>query len=59
MLLTPGEHRLRLALPGYLPFETTVELRPYQKLKIQTDLVKGSVIQAGALVSKDGESISA
>jgi hypothetical protein len=53
MLLTPGEHRLRLALPGYLPFETTVELRPYQKLKIQTDLVKGSVIQAGALVSKD------
>jgi hypothetical protein len=59
MLLTPGEHRLRLALPGYLPFETTVELRPYQKLKIQTDLLKGSVIQAGALVSKDGESISA
>jgi PEGA domain len=53
MLLTPGAHRLRLALPGYLPFETTVELRPYQKLKIQTDLVKGSVIQAGALVSKD------
>jgi PEGA domain len=53
MLLTPGEHHLRIALLGYLPFETTVELRPYQKLKIQTELVKGSVIQAGALVSKD------
>ena len=53
MLLTPGEHRVRVALPGYLPFETTVDLRPYQKLKIQTELVKGSVVEAGALVSKN------
>ena len=53
MLLTPGEHRVRIALPGYLPFETTVDLRPYQKLKIQTELVKGSVVEAGALVSKN------
>lgn len=53
MLLTPGEHHVRVALPGYLPFETTVALRPYQKLKIQTELVKGSVIEAGALVSKN------
>ncbi len=42
MLLTPGQHRLRIALPGYLPFDTMVDLRPQQKLKIQTDLVKGS-----------------
>ena len=27
MLLTPGQHRLRIALPGYLPFDTTVDLR--------------------------------
>jgi hypothetical protein len=53
MLLTPGKHHVRIALPGYLPFETTVDLRPYQKLKIQTDLVKGSVVEAGALVSKN------
>ena len=53
MLLTPGEHRVRIALPGYLPFETTVDLRPYQKLKIQTELVKGSVVEAGSLVSKN------
>jgi PEGA domain len=53
MLLTPGEHHVRVALPGYLPFETTVDLRPYQKLKIQTELVKGSVVEAGALVSKN------
>src|SRR5215475_31587 len=27
MLLTPGRHSVRLALPGYLPFETVVDLR--------------------------------
>jgi hypothetical protein len=52
MLLTPGRHRVRLALPGYLPFETTVDLRPQQKLKIETALVRGSVTEAGSLVSQ-------
>jgi len=52
MLLTPGRHRVRLALPGYLPFETTVDLRPHQKLKIETALVKGSITEAGSLVSQ-------
>lgn len=52
MLLAPGQHRVRLALPGYLPFETTVELRAHQKLKIETALVKGSITEAGSLVSQ-------
>ena len=52
MLLTPGQHRLHVALPGYLPFDTSVDLRPQQKLKIQTDLVKGSITEAGAQVNK-------
>jgi PEGA domain len=52
MLLTPGQHRLRIALPGYLPFDTMVDLRPQQKLKIQTELVKGSVTEAGSQVIK-------
>jgi PEGA domain len=51
MLLTPGQHRVRLALPGYQPFETTVTLRDHQKLKIETKLIKGSITEAGALVS--------
>jgi hypothetical protein len=50
MLLTPGRHNIRLALPGYLPFETVVDLRAHQKLKIQTELVKGSITEAGTLV---------
>jgi len=52
MLLTPGQHRLHIALPGYLPFDTMVDLRPQQKLKIQTDLVKGSITEAGSEVNK-------
>jgi hypothetical protein len=53
MLLVPGRHRVRIALPGYLPFETIVELRPHQKLKIETELLKGSITEAGGLVSKN------
>lgn len=53
MLLTPGQHHVRIALPGYLPFETAVDLRPRQKLKIKTELVKGSITDAGSLVSQD------
>ena len=53
MLLTPGQHRVRVALPGYLPFDTVVDLRPYQKLKIQTALVKGSIVEAGSLVKQN------
>ena len=52
MLLTPGQHRLHIALPGYLPLDTMVDVRPQQKLKIQTDLVKGSITEAGSQVSK-------
>ena len=52
MLLTPGQHHLRIALPGYLPFDTMVDLRAQQKLKIQTDLVKGSITGAGPQVNK-------
>jgi PEGA domain-containing protein len=52
MLLTPGRHSVRVALPGYLPFETVVDLRPHQKLKIQTELVKGSITDAGSLVNQ-------
>jgi len=55
MLLTPGQHHVRIALPGYLPFETVVDLRPHQKLKIETALVRGSITEAGALVSQNAQ----
>jgi PEGA domain len=52
LLLTPGEHQIRLELPGYQPFETVVTLRDHQKLKIATKMMKGSITEAGALVSR-------
>jgi hypothetical protein len=53
MLMTPGEHRLHIALPGYLPFDTVLNLRPHQKLEIKTELAKGSITQAGSLVTPE------
>ncbi len=52
LLLTPGAHNLRIALPGYQPFETTMSLRPDQKMKIKTALMTGSITEAGALVNE-------
>jgi len=47
------KHRLRIALPGYLPFETVLNVRAHQKLKIQTELAKGSISEAGTLVTEE------
>jgi PEGA domain len=40
MLVAPGAHRIRIALPGYETFETDINPRPDQKVEIKTDLVK-------------------
>ena len=50
LLLIPGQHKVRIALPGYQPFETTVNLRDHQKMKIETQLVKGSITEQGSSV---------
>jgi hypothetical protein len=46
MTVTPGEHRIKVELPGYRTFETSISLRPGQKSEIKTDLVKGSIQDA-------------
>lgn len=58
ILLTPGEHKVRIALPGYQPFETTINLAPRQKMKVETRLMTGSISEAGALVSREQENSS-
>ena len=50
LLLIPGSHKIRVALPGYEPFETVVNLRDRQKMKIETKLVKGSITDEGGSV---------
>ena len=50
MAVVPGTHRIKIELPGYRTFETEVSVLPGQKAEIKTDLVKGSIEQAGPLI---------
>ena len=47
MLVSAGKHHVKIALPGYQPFETEVNLLANQKITIKTDLLQTSVSQAG------------
>ena len=47
MVIAPGKHHIRIALAGYQDFTTEINLRPKQKITIKTDLVPGSITQAG------------
>ena len=53
MLVSPGKHRLKIALPGYQAFDTEVSLLPRQKITIKTDLLPGSITQAGPSIKHD------
>jgi PEGA domain-containing protein len=52
LLVTPGKHRVKIELPGYRTFETEVNLIAGQKSEVKTELVKGSIEQAGAEIKK-------
>lgn len=52
LLISPGKHRIKIALPGYQTFETEINLQPNQKFTLKTDLVAGSITQAGSLIKK-------
>ena len=47
LLVSPGKHHIKLALPGYQDFETDITVVANQKSTIKTELVKGSITQAG------------
>ncbi|HWZ96142.1 MAG TPA: PEGA domain-containing protein [Candidatus Dormibacteraeota bacterium] len=53
MLVSPGKHRVKIALPGYRTFETEINLLPKQTFTIKTELVKGSITQADPLIKKE------
>jgi hypothetical protein len=40
MLVAPGTHQIRIALPGYQTFETDIAPLANQKVEIKTDLIK-------------------
>src|SRR5271165_770879 len=39
MIVVPGKHRFKIALPGFKTFETEVDLQPRQKFALRTDLM--------------------
>jgi hypothetical protein len=50
MLIAPGAHKIRIALPGYQTFETDINPLGQQKVEIKTDLVKNGAPLADPLL---------
>lgn len=40
LLIAPGDHKIKIALPGFKTFETEINPAPKQKVEIKTDLLK-------------------
>jgi len=53
MLVSPGKHEIKIALPGYRDFTTEVNLLPKQKTTIETKLLEGSITQADPSVKQN------
>src|ERR1700693_1178392 len=53
MLVAPGQHRIRIALPGYQTFETAINPIANQKVEIKTDLVKNGAPLSEPLVNTE------
>ncbi len=58
MVLPSGTYSLRITLPGYLPFETKITLRPRQKFEVKTELFSGSIKDAGPLIEQQRTRLS-
>ena len=50
--LAPGKHHIKVELAGYRTFETDVTLIAGQKSEMKTELVKGSIEDAGSEIKK-------
>jgi len=53
MLVAPGTHQIRIALPGYETFETKINPLANQKVEIKTDLVKDGAPLAAPLIKAE------
>ena len=53
MLVAPGTHQIRIALPGYQTFETDIDPLAHQKVEIKTDLVRNEAPPAEPLVKPE------
>ena len=58
MLVAPGTHTIKIALPGYQTFETQINPLPNQKVEVKTDLVKGEGgVEDPSINRKPGEHV--
>ena len=48
MVIAPGRHHIRIALPGYRDFETDITVEANQKVTVKTDLVASSIPTKGS-----------
>jgi hypothetical protein len=53
MLVAPGTHRIKIALPGYQIFETDINPLANQKVEIKTDLIRNGSPLAEPLVKTE------
>jgi hypothetical protein len=51
MLVAPGHHQIRIALPGYQTFETSIDPIANQKVEIKTELVKNGAPLSEPLIN--------
>jgi hypothetical protein len=56
MLVVPGKHRFKIALPGFRTFEAEVDLLPRQKFALRTDLMGGSIKDADPAIRSEAPS---
>jgi hypothetical protein len=52
MLIAPGKHHVKIALPGYRDFETDIVVQAYQKVMVKTKLTASSVANEGPELKK-------
>jgi PEGA domain len=53
MLVAPGKHQLKIALPGYKDFTADINLHSDEKYTIKTDLLPGSITEADPSIKKN------
>ena len=58
MLIAPGTHQIKIALPGYQTFETAINPLAYQQVEIKTDLVKNGAPLAEPLVKTETRAVT-
>jgi hypothetical protein len=56
MLVAPGQHTIKIALPGYQTFETQINPLAHQKVEVKTDLLKSEATGSDPLLNHGASS---